>query len=293
MKRVTGLGRGLSSLIPPKLTRPQVLQAAREEKYDFPEDRENIVLVPPRLIAPNPQQPRQEFAADRQKELEQSIAEHGILQPLIVTKTPGGYQLISGERRLRSAVNLGLKTVPVLVRTATDQQNLELSLIENIQRENLKLWEEAQAYQRLIEEFGLTQEAVAKRLGKPRSTVANILRLLQLPPAAFKALQTGQITPGHAKAILEIKEARKQLQLLQQIIQGKYSVRQAENQAQRIAHHEQSSKRVEPLILEQEENLRNYLATKVKITKRGKLGKITIDFYSVSELLALIKKIIK
>ena len=205
-----GLGKGLGSLL---AANPLV----------EPLDSERIVNLAPDLIQANRQQPRHDFNQDSLRELADSIRECGILQPLIVAKTTAGYELIAGERRLRAAKLVGLKTVPVIVRSVDEQQKLALALIENVQRENLSPLEEATAYRRLLDEFQLTQDELASRVGKPRSTITNLLRLLNLPVSAQQALRSGQINLGQAKVLAGVDSA-KQDQALREMTAGPITV---------------------------------------------------------------------
>jgi len=276
-----GLGRGLSALIPPSVTTntkdPEVIEAATS----------GILEVSPDVIAINPHQPRKVFAPAQLEDLLTSIQEHGILQPLIVTKVEdGGYELIAGERRLRAAKMLGLKKVPVIVRSATQQQKLELALIENIQRQDLNPVEEAQAFHALIDQFSLRQEDVAKRVGKSRSHIANTLRLLELEEEILRALSEEKISRSHARTLLAETDAGRRKQLFRDMLSGGVTVREAEARA---GHHGNAKKRaVDPNVASMEADLREALGTKVQIQSRdGSNGKIVIHFYSKEELKAL------
>ena len=214
-----------------------------------------------------------------------SIKLHGILQPLIVTeREDGGYELIAGERRLRASTIAGLATVPAIVRGATRQEKLELALIENIQRQNLNPIEEAFAYERLMAEFGLTQEAVSERVGKSRSQIANTVRLLDLPEPIQKALSDGKISVGKAKAILSLKSPDEQLKIFSEMIGERASVRDVERA---IAAHAVGSRkgsvRRDPNLTAQEQLIQDRLGSSVRITARGEQGTITITYYSKEE----------
>lgn len=284
MKHNNILGRGLASLIPITSGKSSIWQGLVGEKG------EKIQEISVTDIQQNPMQPRQNFDQYGEEELVNSIKEHGIIQPLIVTKNDQGYQLIAGERRLRAAKSLKLKTVPVIVRDASQQQKLEVSLIENIQRQDLNPVEEAMAYRKLLDEFGLTQEQLAKRVGKNRATAANILRLLDLPDEIRKALIEKKITVGHAKVLLSLDKAEDQIKAFKNILLQGLNVAETT----RIVRKIQPGKIIKPIdfeLQEKEERLREILATKVKIEKRGKGGKIIIEYYSPEELAALINKL--
>jgi len=292
MVRNSGLGRGLGALIPKKV----VESAISDQNRDFllGADQDKIYKIPVDLIEANPMQPRQVFDHEDLENLIESIKAHGILQPLIVTKTDDGYQLIAGERRLRAAKIIGLTTVPVLVREAGEQEKLELALIENIQRKNLNPIEKAVAYQRFIDEFSLDQEEVAKKVGISRSAVANIIRLLELPEAVQKALVENKITEGHAKVIAGLDSEDEQLNFLKKIQEYSFTVRDAEKESQKV---KKKPARViapkDPHISAKEELLRGHLNTKVNINKQGGRGQIVIEFYSDEELNSIINNITK
>ncbi len=275
------LGRGLNSLIPP---------APGTSTGD---DGERVLQIAVEDIKPNPHQPRQQFDHDALEELVSSIKEHGIIQPLVVIKQGSGYQLIAGERRFRAAQTLGKKKVPAVVRTASDQEQLELALVENVQRQNLNPIDKAIGYQRLVDEFSLTQEAVAKKVGQSRAAVANALRLLQLPESMQEALADGRLTEGHAKVLLSVKNESERERLFQDIIKHKLTVRVAEGQASRsttVRTHTRHSGG-DPNLVAQEDRLREALGTKVSLKRSGKQGTITIHFYSSEELGEIIRKI--
>ena len=250
----------------------------------------SIIEVDPERICQNPHQPRTRFASSDLEDLLASIKEHGILQPLVVTELSGGeYELIAGERRLRASKMLGLKTVPVIVRTATEQQKLELALIENIQRQNLDAVEEARAYQSLADLFSLTQEKIAKRVGKSRSYVANTLRLLELDDEMLKALSAGKISRSHARTLLAEPDRKKRNALFREMLAGKVTVRQAEARAGQGARAKKEGK--DPNITALEAELRQALGTKVQIQMKGSSGKVIIHVYSKDDLKQIIKKL--
>lgn len=275
----SGLGRGLGALIPHKTTAEELAGAAIGARVHEIQVNE---------IKPNPRQPREHFSAQGLDDLMQSINVHGIIQPLIVLKTSGGYELISGERRLRASKLLGKKTVPAIVRTATDQQKLELALLENIQREDLNQIEEAKAYKVLSEEFNLSHEQIAERVGKSRPVISNILRLLDLPEDMQQALSGGKISYAAARALLAVPTELERRSLFARLLQGeKISSADIEKKAVPV-------RRVEdPNIKAIEEKLRNIFGTKVRIIRRGEKGSISIDFYSNEELKSLIDRFLK
>lgn len=273
------LGRGLSSLIPGDIKRGRDIFSNQE-----------IVFVAPDRIQFNPLQPRKIFEHRDLEELINSIKEHGIIQPLIVTKiSEDEYQLIAGERRLRSAKFLDLKTVPVIVREAKEVEKLELSLIENIQRKDLNPIERATAYQRLIDEFNFTQEKLAQRIGKNRATLANTLRLLNLPEEIQKALAEERITEGHGKLILSAQNPVQQVNIFRKVLLGKLTVSQTDAVLKNKKNKRPKIKNHKFEILE--ERLRNVFGTRVEIKKSGKTGKIIIEFYSPEDLDEIVRKI--
>ncbi|NCU44639.1 ParB/RepB/Spo0J family partition protein, partial [Candidatus Falkowbacteria bacterium] len=266
----SGLGKGLGSLL---AANPLI----------EPVDSERIINLAPDLIEANRQQPRQDFNQDSLRELAASIKECGILQPLIVAKTTAGYELIAGERRLRAAKSIGLKTVPVIVRSVDEQQKLALALIENIQRENLSPLEEALAYRRLLDEFQLTQDELAARVGKPRSTITNLLRLLNLPTAAQQALRSGQINFGQAKVLAGVDLA-KQEQALQEMVIGQKTVADAVQVARSFGSKVQSKTAVRQNDAYNDKGKeflwREFFQAKVKIVRQARGGQVVIDFDS-------------
>ena len=251
-------------------------------------------------IVPNRSQPRKHFDESRLQELSESIKEKGILEPLIVRRIEQGYELIVGERRWRAAQKAGLKEVPVLVKEAEGREALELSLIENLQRENLNPIEEADAFKRLAEEFNITQGELATRLGKDRTTITNALRLLKLPVEVRNQLLQNRITSGHARAILSLETKEKQKELCSLIIQKGLSVREAEAIAKRWSEKPKkkglSDRRrgeLESQLNSLQDSLRQYLGTKVRITPKGKRGKIEIEYYSNEDLERIIETILE
>lgn len=247
--------------------------------------------VPIDSVRPNPRQPREHFSHTALEELISSIREHGIIQPLVVTSIGGGgsYELVAGERRLRAAKLAGLERVPVVVRTASEQQKLELALIENLQRQDLNPIEEAKAYKLLIEEYDLNQEGVASRVGKSRPYIANTLRLLNLPDEAQRAVAEGKITSSNARTLAGLPSPEEQKKWLERMIKDGMTSRDAE----RKVTVKRKSALVDPKVAADEEELREALGTKVKIEKRGGKGMIAIGFYSEEEYRALVKRLKK
>lgn len=296
MSQQYGLGRGLASLIPQKKisdtsksassaepTASSTLPPLTTSHPDMPLIREIAVGA----IVPNPHQPRLHFDEAKLAELTDSIREHGILQPLVVSPLgTGKYELIAGERRLQAGKRAGLAVVPVVVREAGNQEKLELAIIENIQRHDLNPIEEAKAYLRLTDEFGLHQDEVAKKMGKSRPNVSNTLRLLTLPVEIQRAIIEGKISEGHAKALLAIENPEKQRALFELIIKEELTVRETEDKAREVSvrSHLRTAREKAPELAAKEEWLTEQLGTKVKIQTRGKGGKITIEFYSNEEL---------
>lgn len=287
MTKKRGLGKGLEALIPTTTTRPPSLEV-----------QAGAVEIPVDYISPNPHQPRQTMNPEKLQELAASIAAHGLIQPLIVTRVGAGYQLIAGERRWRASQLAGLTTVPVIVKETSPQQMLELALVENIQRADLNPLEEAEAYAQLMEEFGLTQEAVAERVGKSRTAVANIVRLLNLPEEARSALASGEISEGHARALLSLKKGRDQLSLLTTVINRGLNVRQTEALARQLLLGEDAEAKPKrpPLTPHDKTMLAKFeskLGTRIELNRsEDQSGRLVIHFYSQEELQAIFDAIL-
>lgn len=266
------LGKGLAALIPEK----QSADLEGKRAFHFCGIEE---------VQPNPFQPRKAFDDEHLQELVGSIREKGILQPLVVRRKGEGYELIAGERRWRAAQKAGIKEVPILIKDVPDSEILELSLIENIQREDLNPIEEAEAFKRLIDHFHLTQEEVSKRVGKDRTSVTNTIRLLRLPPEIRQCLVEGGISMGHARAFLSLEGPEKQRLALKKVLTASLSVRQTESLVKKLrskGHSAPSKNNQEwnPLV----EELQRALGTKVKIVGKRRRGRIEIEFYSPDEL---------
>lgn len=293
-----GLGRGLGALIPQRAANETAVSSGVRE----------IQLA---QIEPNPHQPRKRFPNETLDELAASIREHGLIQPLVLKEitTPYGsrYQLIAGERRWRAAQRAGLNAVPAIVKGATPQQMLEIALVENVQRADLNALEEAEAYRQLIQEFELTQEQVAQKVGKDRTTVSNALRLLKMPKALKEAVLNESISEGHARALMQISEGAKQEKLLAHVVDEHLSVRQTEELVRRslaLTHSQRpknssdstrkpsSAPRPSADTHSIEEDLRRALGTKVELYRSQRGGKIVIEFYSDEELEAIYEKLV-
>jgi len=289
----TGLGRGLSSLIPNKKFAKSLI--SEDNKSALLEDMPNrIVDIETQRITANPMQPRQIFDHQDLEDLIESIKVHGIIQPLIVTRVGDDYQLIAGERRWRSAKVIGMKTVPTIVRKVEEQEKLELAIIENVQRKNLNPIEKAFAYQKLVDEFNLTQDEVADKMGISRSSVANTIRFMILPEEIQKALAEERITEGHAKVIAGLKDEKKQLEFLEKIEKYSFTVRDAESEGRKMSKKKLFRARTikDPMLEGREEKLRETLETKVIIKGQAKKGQIVIDYFSEEELDSIINKIV-
>jgi ParB family chromosome partitioning protein len=281
--RKIGLGKGLESLIP-----------TTEGEGD--EARQGVLEVPRNSISPNPHQPRSPIREEDLSELAASIEEHGIIQPLIVTETLDGYQLVAGERRWRAARVAGLSQVPVLVKDVASSKLLELALVENLQRSDLNPLEEAAAFQELADEFELTQKEIAQRVGKGRTTIANTLRLLTAAGAVQKALLEERISEGHARALLGLENAAAQEAALKTVMKQGLNVRQTEELVRRLIGRqekkEEPDRRPSQEIRELESQCREALSTKVSLKRKGKGGRLVIYFYSEEELGALYEHIV-
>jgi ParB family chromosome partitioning protein len=278
-----GLGRGFGALLP------------GEDTYSVPNAAtgDTVKIVPLTSVEANPDQPRKEFDQAALEELAASIKEQGVLQPLLVEGWANGYRIVAGERRWRAAQIAGLSEIPVLVRSFTEESRMEIALIENIQRSDLKPMEEARAYRSLMDAFNLTQEDVAKKVGKQRSTVANALRLLRLPDEVQIALDQGGLTAGHARAILSVTLPEGQKQLFQAILVEGLSVREAEDRAQRLnaGSAPRTAKPGNPSVprrpaemADLEQRFIEHLGTKVTIKGDTRKGKIEITYLSSDDL---------
>lgn len=286
MSKPRGLGRGLGALI------PELEELENEGRLE----------IPLHEIKPNPYQPRKEFDPAKLEELAESIRTHGVLQPVLLRRAETGYQLIAGERRLRAAELAGLKTIPAVIKDLSDATMMQVALVENLQREDLNPLEEAEAYHRLMEEFDLTQEEVAKKVGKSRSAVANSLRLLQLPAEVRADLSAGRITAGHARAVLGLADDKDRIGAWNEIKAGSLSVRETEelvrNRTNKTVSREtgpdgkKPGVAEDPNLKEAEDRIRLALGTKVRILGSGGSGRIEIQYYSPEELERILEVIV-
>jgi ParB family transcriptional regulator, chromosome partitioning protein len=275
-----GLGRGLEALIP----------TMRED--------ERRAEIPLNVIVHNPYQPRHRFEQDELDQLAASVAQHGVLQPILVTPVEGGYQLVAGERRLRAAQMCGLERIPAVVRTTDRQQQLAFALVENIQRADLNAMEEARAFRQLIDEFGLTQDEVASRVGRSRPAVANTLRLLDVSPVLQEAVEQGRLTEGHARAIAGLAGHSTQEEVLAVVIARGLSVRETERlvrglrmQGGPVTAATPQGTDLDPDLERIEAGLRTALATKVTLTPAQRGGRITITYYDADDLARLYERL--
>jgi len=267
-----GLGKGLDALISGGIDVEQEGQ---------------MTEVSPRECRPNPYQPRKAFDAEAIDELKQSIAEHGIIQPLVVRKSIKGYEIVVGERRFRAAKAAGLKQIPVIIKEMTDEEMMEVALLENLQREDLTPIEEAFAYSNLMNQLNLTQEDLSRRLGKSRSHIANIVRLLSLPETVVTSINEGELSMGHGRALLGLKTKENIELLAKKVMQDRLNVRQVEKLIAQL--NEQPQKKVEKpkkdiFLTEQETMLRERFGTAVHIQRGKRKGKIEIEFYNDQDL---------
>jgi ParB family chromosome partitioning protein len=306
-----GLGRGLGSLIPQKPASDTKQEHSDLESEKISEekkvsdslqssdvniassDKDKVLQVPVDKIDVNPMQPRQHFSDHAIDELVESIKKYGVIQPLVASRKGDRFELIAGERRLRSSKKAGLETVPVIVRDLEEQEKLEIALIENVQRENLNPIETAIAYKRLCDEFNLTQEEVAKQIGKSRSSVTNTLRLLNLPEEIRLALIDDKITEGHAKYLVGLESEARQMALFRKILHNNLSVRETSKESRRMGGTKAARIKINYEDKDKEFALREFFGTKAEIKRKGKGGKIIIDFYSNDELGEIMKKIKK
>ena len=285
MAQRSGLGKGLESLIPTWQNSPTPTDSA-----------EQVRLLPIESISPNPQQPRKVFEEEHLEDLAASIKQHGIIQPLIVitAESADRYTLIAGERRLRAARLAGLKEVPAIVRTASQQEQLEFAIIENVQREDLNPMERAKAYQSLADQFSLTHEEIAHRMGKSRVTITNTLRLLNLPLLVQQALYSGEISEGHARSLLALPNARAIEAALDSILSLGLNVRQTELLVSKLSGKAQAGPKPPARSAEAddlENRLRQFFHTKVMLSKGKRGGTISISYYSDEELNAILDRL--
>lgn len=289
MAAARGLGKGLDALIPSGINDKSVTDKTKKEKSSENQSGETIVNIT--KVEPNREQPRKNFDEDALEELAESIRQFGLLQPILVQDRKTYYEIIAGERRWRAAKKAGLKEVPVIIKNLTEQEIVEISLIENIQREDLNPIEEAQAYKRLLTEFNLKQDEVAERVAKSRTAVTNSMRLLKLCDNVQQMIIDGMISTGHARALISIEDPEQQYLIAQRIFDEKLSVRDVEKLVKNLNQPPKEKKSVvidkslEAVYQDIEENLKQKLSTKVSITSKGNgTGKIEIEFYSHEDL---------
>ena len=285
-KPLGGLGRGLGALIPQKIApMPNTVEA--EEAKGL-----RILEVPPSAIVPNPHQPRKHFAPSELAEMVASVKEHGVLQPLVVTDLGGGrYELIAGERRLRSSLEAGLASVPVVVREATQPQKLVLALIENIQRHDLNAIEEAQAYQSLADLFGFELYQIAEKMGKSRDHVRATLGLLSLEPEIQEAVMEGRLKRSHARALVNEKNPERRVALFHEILNDGLSINEVKSRAGHFIPKPPADRH--PTILSMEAELRDHFGTKAVIKMKETSGTVTLHFYSKQDLKYLLERLLK
>lgn len=292
-KVARGLGKGLDSLIPSSAA---VTNKADVKRGDKPEAPDTFVDI--NLVEPNREQPRKHFDEDALQELSESIRQYGLIQPILVQDRKTYYEIIAGERRWRASKMAGLKKVPVIIRNLSEQEIVEISLIENIQREDLNPIEEAQAYKRLLEEFHLKQDEVAERVSKSRTAVTNSLRLLKLCDEVQQMIISNMLSTGHARAIISVEDPEEQYTLAQKIFDEKMSVREVEKYIKGMGKSAKPKKKknesLEAIYDSTEEKLKQALGTKVQITSRDKegSGKIDIEFYSHDDFERIIEKLL-
>ena len=303
-KKTRGLGKGLDALFGDAevtlQSRAEKNSKNEDEKTEDPKQKVDknertgggIDYIDINDIKPNSNQPRKTFDEDKLNELAASIEEHGLIQPLVLRKAEKGYEIVAGERRWRAARKIGIREIPCIVRELTDEENMLLAIIENMQREDLNPIEEAEGIRQMIETYGLTQEEVSKSVGKSRPYIANSLRLLRLPETVRKYVEDGSLSTGHAKAIAAVSDEKKQIELAEVAIRDGLSVRQLEKLAQQDKSGVKTRSRVKQKTADEkrvEEDLKNALGTKVTLNQKGKKGKIEIEFYSKDELERLIE----
>jgi ParB family chromosome partitioning protein len=283
-----GLGKGFDALIPTQLVEDEFDPTAAQSQSGERVSADHVYQLDPAIVDPNPHQPRLDFDEEALQGLAESIKTHGILQPMVVTDSGNGrYELIAGERRLRAAKLAGLDKVPAIVRSFSEQQKLELALIENLQRQDLNPMETATSYRKLVDQFGMGLVEIGKRVGLDDSTISNTMRLLNLPLEAKRAVADGTISEGHARQILSLPNTEKQLALLDMIIKNGWTVRQAEAFARDFKKDSSTTETAHKSAATSNEltkTLEEYLGTKVALLPTAKGGKLVIEYYSEEEL---------
>lgn len=284
MARPSGLGKGLNALIP--------VGGSDEPPTS---DGSGLRMIPIKSVVPNPNQPRVHFDEAALEDLSRSIKAIGVLQPILVRPRDGGFELIAGERRWRAAQSAGLTEIPAVVKVTDDMSSTEQALVENLHRQDLTALEEAAAYRQLLDDFSLTHDQVAERVGKSRSAISNALRLLTLPASIQQVLADGRLSAGHARAILGVSDRAVQERLAKEAVEGQWSVREVEDAVRAAADQNPDPKKKkprrpgieqlrEPGLLELEQLLGEHLSTSVSVTMSGKRGKVTIDFADLEDL---------
>jgi len=289
-----GLGKGLSSLIPQKTNKESTRSVIREDEYHVPtltSDGKGFFEVEVERIDPNPRQPRKSFNDIDISELAQSLKDYGVIQPLVLTKKGERYELIAGERRLRAAKMADLKKVPVVVRDYDEQKKLEVALVENIQRSDLNPMEKAMAYRQLMDDFNLTVEETARRVGKSRPQVSNTIRLMALPEEICNALSHGQLTEAHAIYLIGIDNPVRQMDIFRKIIQNNWTVKETGRQVRRFGGTKESRIKEDPADRGRSAAFRTFFAARVEIKRENRGGKVIIDFMTNDELDEMVKKI--
>ena len=281
MANRTGLGKGLEALLSSNV----ISEAPKEEQLQEGEQILNLKII---NVEPNKNQPRRKFDEESLEELATSIKQYGIIQPIIVTKQKGFYQIVAGERRWRACKKAGIKEIPAIVRDYNEQTNNEISLIENIQREDLNPIEKARAIRELLDKYNITQQKLSETLGMGRSTLTNTVRLLNLDPRVIDLVLEGKISEGHSKALLAITDGDKQYKAALRIIEAGDSVREVEKQVD-IKRKKQNTSRYEAVYMDIEESFRNFFGAKVKIDAKRRSGKIIISYSSNEELSRLLE----
>ncbi len=284
-----GLGKGLGALIPTSVTNNSL-------DYDPEKDLTELNI---KEVVPNVNQPRRNFDPEKLAELTASIKEHGLVQPIVVRPYNGSYQIVAGERRYRACKQLGLKTIPTIIKNLSDEEVTEISLIENIQRQELNPIEEARAYKRLVDEFGLTQEEIAKKVSKSRPFIANFLRLLNLSKEVLDLVEKGNISVGHARALLTLNDPSMQFIVASKIIDENLTVRETEKLTKKMSvmnqnlniKNKKQERDINPIFNDILDHLQSKFGTKVLIKDKGKGGKIEIEYYSRQDLERIIELI--
>lgn len=285
MAKNTGLGKGLGALLSANI--PE-----KDSKEEQIREGEVIQELKVAQVEPNKNQPRVRFNEESLEELANSIKQYGVIQPIIVTKQNGFYQIVAGERRWRASKKAGLTEIPAIVRDYSEQKNREIALIENIQREDLNPFEKAKAIRELLDRYNLSQQQLANMLGMGRSTLANTIRILNLDSRVIELVKEGRLTEGHCKALLGIDDNEKQYQSALYMIESGDSVREAEKQIGLVKKKEKVNTRYEPIYRDMEESFRNFFGTRVKIDAKKRAGKIIIEYSSnedLSRILDLVK----